>query len=329
MNGTRIITIVCWLVVAIVLIGLAIWFITGNLFGFRTGINFHMPIFNIGSVEDLSGPFNEAGTYTIEDDVDSIHVDWVAGEVRVTPYDGSEIIITEYARRSLRDNEKLSYDVSGGTLKIRYVDTAFSFTMLTKKIEILVPESLAKEMNALYVGSTSADMTINGFSTETLEITETSGTANISDIRAEHASAHSVSGEINITSLNTSRLTVGSVSGGIRFTDVTANTVESGTTSGDQHFEGTFKSVDADSVSGGITIVSTVDPESISCDTTSGDIRLTIPGKDDIVVSYSTVSGDFSSQVPVITGGGQETYNFHTVSGDMQIIALETQNGAA
>ncbi len=322
MNSTRIITIICWLVTALVLIGLVIWFLTGSLFGINTGFKINMPVFHIGSLETLTGPFNEAGTYTVEaDGVESIHVDWVSGEVRITPYDGSDIKITEYAQRELNDNEKLACGMDGDTLKIKYVSTPVTFSMLTKKVEVLVPESLAGELDQLKVESTSAELEINGFTVKTLTIDETSGTSDISNIRADSVSVDSVSGEINISALQTTKLTIGEVSGDIMLSDVSADTVITDSTSGTQQLGGTFRSLDLDSVSGDITIISAINPDNIRCDTTSGSIRLTIPGKDDLAVSYSTVSGDFTSEVPVITGGGSSDYHFSTVSGDMKILA--------
>jgi hypothetical protein len=146
MNAVKIVTILCWLVVAIVMVGLVVWFITGNLFGFQTNFNIIRPTFHIGSFEDMTGPMAEAGTYTVEaDSVDSLNVDWVSGEISITPYDGSDIIITEYARRQLNEDEKLSYGVTGGTLNIRYISTPMTFNMmLTKKLEVFVPESIAE-----------------------------------------------------------------------------------------------------------------------------------------------------------------------------------------
>lgn len=321
MNTARIITVICWIVVAVIMIGLVVWLLSGSLFGFRTGLNINKPIFHIGSIEDLTGPFDEVGTYTIEaDGIDSINVDWVSGEIRITPYDGSDIIITEYARRELNNNEKLAYDVSGGTLNIQYVDTVLTFNMLTKKLDVLVPEAIADELSQLYVDITSADLTVSGFTVKTLDIDQISGTSDISNIQADSAHVDSVSGEININGLITSKLTMGTISGEVTLTDVTADTVKCNTKSGEQQLGGTFKSLDLDSISGEINIVSAADPDDIRCNTISGSVRLTIPGKADLVVSHSSVSGQFSSEVPVISSGGSAVYKFGTVSGDIRIM---------
>lgn len=316
MKNARIITIACWLVTAIVLSGLVIWFISGNLFGISTGVNF-----SIGGIDTLTGSFNVVGTYTVPDDnIDSIDVNWVAGAISITPYDGNEIKITEYARRDLKDNEKLIYKVSDGKLEIQYASPSFSINMITKKLELLVPEAVADKLNTLDVDATSAELIVRGLEAKSFIVSETSGDSQISDIKSDKAKLHSVSGTFDITGLTTAELTLGTVSGEINLTDVTADSVLSNTTSGEQLLGGTFKDIDAGSVSGEIYITSTINPDRIICGTTSGDIRVTIPGNTDLTVSYSTVSGNFNSEIPVKTGGSA-AYRFTSTSGDINLKA--------
>ena len=278
------------------------------------------PFFHIGSMEDLSAPFEEVGTYTVDtDDINHIDVDWVSGSISITPYDGSEIVITEYARRELGENEKLVYEVNGSKLEIDYIEASLTFNMLTKKLEVLVPEALAGNLSRLSINSTSAELSVSSMTVDTLEINQTSGNSDLSDIQTVTAGVDSVSGEIIMDGLTISTLSLGTVSGDVMLTGTSADTVNTDSTSGDQYIEGTFNDLDLNSVSGEIHIASSVDPENLRCNTTSGDICVTIPGSDDIVVSYSTVSGDFTSEVPVITGGSNATYYFNTVSGDMEI----------
>lgn len=321
MKTAKIITIVCWLVTALILIGLAIWLFTGNLFGFNTGFKIGGPVIHIGgSFDNLTGPFNEVGAYSIPvDDISSIRVNWTSGNISVTPYDGDTIKLTEYARRDLEDKEKLIYDVNGGNLEVHYISPSLRINMISKKIEVLVPRTLAGQLDTLAVDSASADLQLSGFDVTTLDIGETSGTTELSDITAEQADLHSVSGSINVSGLSTSRLTLGTVSGGIRLSDVVADTLKTNTTSGGQYMAGTFKDVDAGSVSGAIELISSVNPDKIRCGTTSGGIRVTLPGNTNLDVSYSTVSGRFTSEVPVTNSGGGAPYSFSSVSGSITI----------
>jgi DUF4097 and DUF4098 domain-containing protein YvlB len=322
MSTTKLVTLICWIVVAVVLVGLVIWFLTGSLFGISTGFKINAPVFHIGGgFDNLTGPYNEAGSYTVETEgLRSVDLNWVAGEVTVTPYDGSDIKITEYARRALKDDEKLVYTVSGDTLEIQYCRPGMTFNMVTKKIELLVPQSIAKEMNLLKVSATSADLHISDFSVNTLEINETSGDSDIANVNADVSDIHSVSGEILVTGLRSSQLTLGTVSGDIALSGVDADTLQANTTSGEQELSGAFRTVDAGSVSGEIEVRSTVNPGSMKCGTTSGSITVIIPGGSDLTVSYSTTSGKFNSDIPVMTGGSA-AYRFTSVSGDIWLKA--------
>ncbi len=321
MKTAKIVSIVCWLVTALILIGLAIWFLTGNLFGFRTGFKLNTPAFGIDIIDNLTGPMNEVGTYTVPaDGIDTIDVNWISGAASITPYDGDTIKITEYARRDLNDNEKLVYNVSGGKLEIKYISPSLRINMISKNLELLVPKSIANKLDKLNINATSADLNVSDFEVKLFEVHETSGESELINIKATTADVHSISGTIDITAMTASDLNMSTVSGEIFLTDVTADTVKSGTTSGEQEFSGTFKDIDAGSVSGEVNIASSVDPDKIFCHTTSGDITVALPGASDLTVSYSTVSGDFNSDIPVKTGGSA-SYRFTSVSGSIYLRA--------
>lgn len=320
MSKTKLVTLICWIVVAVALIGLVVWFLSGNLFGFRTGSNF-LPTFHIGSFESLTGPFNVAGTYEANaSEVTSIDVNWVAGSATVTPYDGNTVKVTELAQRDLSDSEKFVCSVSGGILEIKYCAPGMNLINVTKKLEVLVPKTLADKLDVLDINATSAEVTVSDFSANTFNVSETSGDADISNINADTSKVHSVSGEITIENMTVTEIDLNTVSGEIRLTGVTADNVKSNTTSGGQEFNGTFKDVDADSVSGEISVTSNVDPDRMKIHTTSGGITITFPGNKDLTVSYSTVSGRFNSEIPVRTGDSGD-YNFSSVSGNINLKA--------
>ena len=319
MKTAKIVSIVCWLVTALILIGLVIWFLSGNLFGFRTGYKINMPFFHISSFESLTGPFNAVGTFEATvGDVDSLDINWTAGEVTVTPYDGDVVKVIEYAQRELSDNEKFICSISGGTLEVKYCDPGWNRTNLTKRLEVLVPTTLADKIDVLDVAATSADVIISNISVNTFNLKEVSGNSEISNIKTATSGVHAVSGTIDIEIMTTRTLTMGTVSGEINLTNVTADTLIANSTSGDQDFDGTFKSVDAGSVSGEIRVTSSIDPDNMKIGTTSGGITVTIPGTTDPVVSYSTTSGDFNTDIPIRTSGSSD-YRLTSVSGSINL----------
>jgi len=322
MSMTKLVTIICWILVAVILIGLAVWFLTGNLFGIKTEFEFGVPAFSIGSFESLSGSFDESGTFTVPPgDVDSLDIDWTAGSVTIKAYDGDTIKVTEFARRSLEDDEKFICGGSGGTLEIKYCTPGLRFNTLTKKLEVLVPKAAAGRLQSVKVSAASASLRISDIKTTRLSISGASGSAEISNVTADSVSVKTMSGGIRITSLAAAHLETNSLSGGIRLADVTADTLIANTASGGLDLSGAFKDIDAGSASGEIRVSSSINPDRINCHSTSGSITAAIPGGDIPAVSYSTVSGRFTSDIPVITGGGASDYKFSTVSGNIRLKA--------
>jgi DUF4097 and DUF4098 domain-containing protein YvlB len=323
MKTTRIITMVCWIIVAVVLIGMAVWFLTGSLFGIPTGFRFGNFGFNIG-IGSFTGPYNEVGTYSVPaGSIDSLDVDWVAGAVTIRPYDGSDIKFTEYAQRALDDKEKLQYDVSGDTLSIRYKNSDFINIMIAKKLEVLVPAELAEGFDKLLLDATSAEAAIDSFTVDTIEIEETSGEVALSNIASGTLRVHSTSGTISVANSTADDMVLDTVSGEIELTNVVTVNVTADTTSGEQTMTGSFGKVDAESVSGEIAIRSSTAITDLFCDTVSGGVSVTVPESENLSVSYSTTSGDFSSEIPVLLKDGSATLRFNTVSGSISIYAYK------
>ena len=316
----KILTIIFWAVAALALIGLVIWFLTGTVFGIgQKG-------WSLGDRwQTISGPFETAGTYNVAaDDMNSIYVNWVAGEISVIPYDGSEIQFTEYARRELQDDEKLHYSSSGGTLTIRF--TARDFTLLNlpeKKLEILIPYTLSTNFDQFTVDTTSGGVSVENINAGTFKVDTVSGNVNLKNINSQTFEVDTTSGSITISSANTDNIDINSTSGAILLSDVSAKKLKGDTTSGSCDLSGSFDNVDIDSVSGRISITSTIVPQSLRVDTTSGNITVTVPGNSTISVSHSSVSGKLSSDIPIITQGQSPQFRFSTVSGGVKIEALD------
>lgn len=321
MNTSKIIMIVCWALVAIVLIGFMFWVLTGNLFGIKTNFKIFDSIsFNFDTIETLTGPYNEVGTYKVPvDDIESISVDWVAGDVTMTSYDGDEIQIGEYAQRDLNNNETLQYVIEDGILKIYYKHADVRSVNLRKKIELLLPENLAKNLSQLMIESTSADVNLRNVNVNELFIDVSSGFVNLIDMEVLDITAKSISGDIRIKNIISTEIDLNSISGSLDLMNVNANILHTESTSGEQSLIGVFRKISSKSISGDIVIETSEIPEELYAKNTSGDIQLNIPTTDSLVVSYSSVSGNFSSTVPVLLQGNSAAFEFITVSGDIAI----------
>ncbi|MCL2819814.1 MAG: DUF4097 domain-containing protein [Oscillospiraceae bacterium] len=325
MTGTRIVTIICWIVSALVLTGLLIWLLTSVIFGgwgFFSDIN----IFGInigGGIENLSGSFEARGVRTESTaGVHSINVNWVAGEVTVTPYDGNEIKITEYAQRELRSNEQMSISTASGTLRIDFRERGrFRGSVPRKHLEVLVPHELSSGLTNLIVNSTSGSIDISGFDTTNLEASSVSGAVTLSNIVSGDIEASTTSGRINSSTIRAGRFNANTVSGSINITEANVPNLNISTISGAMTVSGELDRVDSSTISGSVDISSSTVPGRIDSSSISGSVSVYIPNTGEITVSHSAVSGRFSSDIPVIMQSNA-SYSFSSVSGSTNIYVI-------
>ena len=57
----RTVTMICWAITAIVLIGLIVWILTGSLFGIQTNFDLSQSL----RIETFFGPYQEVGKYEV------------------------------------------------------------------------------------------------------------------------------------------------------------------------------------------------------------------------------------------------------------------------
>lgn len=316
---TRIVTIICWAVAALVMIGLVFWLITGSLFGIQTGVSLSDSI-SFGITEAGSGPHNIEYEYTAPaDGIDSLRIDWVSGGITVTTHSGSDIRIVEYARRELDDDEHLRHSSSGSTLTIDYMSTRLTGTIPSKLVEVYLPAELADSLSLVKTDSTSADVSIGGITTQILDIDTVSGNVTVTGVSADAFSISSVSGDGTLTDVISADLSFDSTSGGLVADASQLDAVEVDTVSGKCNIEGQCTSIKFNSTSGGLELRSSTVLDSVKIDTTSGDTELYIPEADGISVRHDTVSGRFTSDFGVSMVSKDARYDFCSTSGNVKI----------
>jgi len=304
-----------------VLIGLAAWFLVGPIFGIGAGVPWVS-----GGIGSFTGPFEEQGTYSVStEDVNSLYIDWVAGSVTITPFDGNDIQITEFSQRELGGGEQLRLSVSGGQLQINFTTSSnLMQNMPPKNLEVQIPYGLMGNFNYATVRSVSGHVNITDLSAGSLNVGAVSGRIALGGIAVQTLTASTTSGGIDISNSVADDLHTRTVSGRIALTDVHAQSLDTNSTSGDQVLSGAFEDVSTRSVSGRIEITSTTLPASLSANTTSGAIAVTVPEEGSISVQHSSVSGRFESEIPVTTGGRDDAqFRLSTTSGRVSIYALD------
>jgi hypothetical protein len=320
MKTSAIIRIVCWLVIACVLVGALLWGINR---GGGTGFSFNF--FPIGCVSrgfgELSGfsPLQgDVGKYSADNSydvaigsIDTLKIEWVDGSIRVTPYEGDVITFRENASGGIPEKYALRYAVNGGTLTIQYcgIDINWNNNWWSggKTLEVLVPKTLADNFSGIGIDAASADI-------------------GISDIRGSKLGFNTVSGTVNAANIEADTLTIDTTSGEIEANTCTVDTVKTNTVSGTVRLDGRFNKVSSNTVSGSVSITSSASPSEVDVDTISGSSMLMIPENNGFTARYESVSGGFSCDFPVtsannkaVYGDGSADFTFDSVSGEIRI----------
>jgi len=317
------------------------------------------------NIEFLSGPFTESGTYDLSaSGIDAVNIDWIAGSVRVEPYDGAEIRITEYAQRQLAENEKVRIETSGNTLTIRYRERGANIIrMPEKRIDVFIPRSLSQNMSGLSIDSVSGGIAVDGINAHELKTDSTSGSVTVRNIASRTFSVNTMSGSINVTSATSDRVNMestsgsitvalvnavsidmSSMSGSVRVSDSSAGDFKCETTSGSITVSGAYQNVNLDSISGRTSLDNSQELSSADVNTTSGSIELTgvfdrldidsISGSVTVKsravpmsLKVNTTSGSINIAVP---DSGTITVNHSSVSGRFSSdVSVTMQNGRA
>ena len=314
LNKTRVVTIICWAISAVALLGLIAWVLASGLFGFGTGWDFGI------------GTFEPVGEHSVSaDNIEALSIDWTSGRVYIGRHSGNEIQITEFARRTLRDGEHLRLNTDGGTLTIEFTERYrfFGGNTLTKQLEVLIPYAYSESFERFYINTTSGRIAIRDIEADVFTAATTSGRIELNGIAAQALSASTTSGRIELLDARAEDIQLRTTSGRIEVRDAQAQTLRTHTTSGRHALSGSFHEVNARSTSGRLEITSTIVPNRLTAHASSGRIEITVPNEGTISVQYSTGSGRFTSTMPVVTHAGADAqFDLSTGSGRISIYTL-------
>ena len=320
MSKYKIATLICSIVTVLVLIGLVVWFLTSGAIGGWRGININIG----GGTENLTGPFEQVGSESVSPaGIDRIDIDWTAGEVLVVPHGAAEIIVTEYAQRELSGSEEFHVRVEGNTLRISFTEQTFrTGRQPMKRLQVLVPAELSESLEALLIGTVSAEITVSDIIAERLDAGSTSGAIEVNGA-FQRADLSSISGAVRMenTAVN-SRLDASTTSGSMNISG-SFDRADASSVSGTINLSGTFNRLDAGSTSGAVSVRSETIPELIDISTVSGSVTIYLPDTGEAIsVNHSSVSGRLTSDIPHTIGGGRAQIDVSTVSGSTRILAL-------
>ena len=253
-------------------------------------------------------------TYSAEQ-VSSIDMDWVKGDITFVVTDGDTLSVTETSD-NLEDKKKIHWYIDGSTLMIKFWQSGLHGTVNStdKRVTVEIPQSL----ESFVVYNTSGNINAQALSAASVYVGTTSGDIKIDAVTAEgKAKIESTSGKVGVGEINGSEVQVDTTSGDIELSKVaSAGKVSVDSTSGDikiNELKGVSASVDT--TSGDITVSSAVVEGEYRIDTTSGSLNI---GKINAgSLALDTTSGDANIVIEKLGSG-----RIDSTSGDISLSSL-------
>lgn len=246
------------------------------------------------------------GNFT-SDEVSSIKIDWINGNIEVVEADVETFTVYEESNRELKEEEKLRLLAKDGVLDIKYSAPRLKLSNLdlSKTLYVQIPKSDSKNIQLIDIEAVSAGINIKNITSAQIDIESVSGKIVLDTLETPICNISSVSGAIDILTNKIANLDMKCVSGKAKV----ANSE--------------ITDFSCEIVSGDIDFTSTIMPAEIYVDGVSSRVNLKLPENSGFRVDYSTVSGEFSSNFATTA----ESKGKHTYGDGKVLIKVETISG--
>lgn len=304
----KILRLTLWSVVIIILVVMLILGLTGRLSKVFPHSDFS---FNIGNTLNYpdSELYSVGGGSADTQEVSSIELHWISGDVKVIEYGGEDIKFSETSTYTMEEKDQMRYYVNNGRLMIQF-SAPGNFDIFGdvrgKSLTVYVPKGF--EMDDLIIDTVSASI-------------------DVQKLKAAYAKIESVSGTVYALDIVSDDLTLESTSGNITAQTCSAKSLATEEVSGSLDVEGEFAKVSCDTVSGNTKVSPGSNILKIDIKSVSGEITVELPENNGFTAKYDSVSGEFTCGFPVLTGKDSVTYGngnadfrLETVSGDIEIV---------
>ncbi len=258
-------------------------------------------LLNGGYFDNFNGIFSIVSGYTYSDErqynigdasysdrINEIDIDWTAGKVYISIYEGDEFKIEENGAGGEKEN-RMRTRVVDGTLYVKYVKSGIRLfsNVPSKGLYIYIPAEYVSRINNISIDTVSAELFIE------------------EDVMCRELDIDGVSGKMDISSLTADRVDIDTVSGNINIT-------------------GEIGELKVSGVSAKVNLELDSTPKNINMDTVSGDVILGLPEGASFEAELDSVSGDIylgGKKVGTYCkeGSGGAEFDFNTVSGDIKI----------
>ncbi len=280
-------------------------------------------------------------------ELNSLSIDWVSGQVEIAQGDSNKVVVTEYSKRPLNEDERMHITFEDGEMHIRWCEKrktwGFHRNFLTVKSKKLVVELPGGQdgMEEVRVNTASASVSIAQIAAclDELEVTTASGSVSVSEAHGDDLRLHTASGSIKLENSRFDDASLKSASGSIWAEGVKADDFDAHSASGSvQTGSITADDFHAATASGSVS-VENVTADDLTASTASGGLKVQNFTTDD--ANLKTVSGSLyasgmaddlhaetvSGGLELHLGGKADQVDLHTISGRIQLYLPETAGG--
>lgn len=268
------------------------------------------------------------------DDVSTLVVDCVSGDINVIESNEARVTLTGTIRSTNQESDFLKVYKDGDTLTVKFDAKIKPFGFMSTNIDMTV--YIPKNSNLdVEVKSASGDVKVTDLDFKDLSVNSTSGSTTISNCEGNGLSLRKSSGDTNVNDAAFNSLYINSTSGDIEVVNTPAD-ITLISTSGNTDLSGISGSIDLRSTSGRVTLsVDGTKPKAINVNSTSGDVRLHLDSGAEFELSAKATSGDintdfeitvkgtgnnFSKTLDGKSGNGGNFISIRTTSGDIDLI---------
>ena len=228
------------------------------------------------------------GNMTYKENIDTIDIDWVVGDVYIEKNSTESIIVREDMNENTENDYRVHHLVTDNKLSIKFTKSFeyLDYQFLLKKVYIYIPETVLN----ININCQSSNIEIKDIKTLNININNISGDTNIDNAEIENLKLNNISGELLL-------------------------------------FNSIIKNNDINTVSGNIGLSFLELPSNIKIQTTSGTINLYVRNNDSFIIEYESVSGELSSKLAYVKektfynfNNGNICYKIESVSGNLKIL---------
>lgn len=257
-----------------------------------------------------------------------------AADVTLLPYGGEPYVKMSVERFGVCfGNPELEVEQSGGKTSINVISRGVFITLgqIRINLDIRIPAGSTRDLD---VRIASGRFICNTFTFDTITGRLASGDMRLEKVSANTTGFSVASGSLSLNEVSFKKAKLTLTSGSIRAALAASNEcqLETTATSGDMKVSGAFTSIRASSLSGNTRIISSIAPEAITGNVTSGHLSLRIPETaEGFTANYSCSSGAFLTDFlsagikrkgAITSGNGKAVYTFTIASGAIALKKL-------